>query len=162
MASEFLYDPNPICYYESMKKCIQCKRIKPESQFNFKNKQTGRLNARCKECTRKDIMAAYYKNRAYYLTYRAARNKQLHQEIAQHLYNYLLDHPCVDCGFSDPRALQFDHVRGEKFDAVSMMVRRGFSLRMIITEVEKCDIRCANCHAIKTAVEQGYYRNIKV
>ena len=56
---------------------------------------------------------------------------------------------CHDCGYrDDPRALQFDHVRGVKLKAVSAMVT--YSLEHLIAEIEKCDVRCANCHIIKT------------
>ena len=63
---------------------------------------------------------------------------------------YKKKHPCIDCNFSDYRALDFDHVRGEKLGNVSWMASRGFSLEKIELEIAKCEIRCRNCHAVKT------------
>jgi ribosomal protein L37E len=57
---------------------------------------------------------------------------------------------CVDCGFSDIRALQFDHVRGTKSGEISQMIRRGVSERVLREEISKCEVRCANCHMIVT------------
>jgi len=36
---------------------------------------------------------------------------------------------------------------------------RGYSLNAINAEIDKCVIRCANCHRIKTAREKGFYRH---
>ena len=63
---------------------------------------------------------------------------------------YLSEHPCVDCGESDPIVLTFDHVRGEKRYEVSTMVREGMLPETIAAEIEKCEVRCFNCHAIRT------------
>jgi len=63
---------------------------------------------------------------------------------------YLSEHPCADCGESDVCVLEFDHVRGEKHGAISNMVRTGTSLETLKSEVEKCEVRCANCHRRKT------------
>jgi hypothetical protein len=60
--------------------------------------------------------------------------------------DYLVDHPCVDCGEADPDVLDFDHVRGVKLFTIAMAVRNGRSLKAIQAEIEKCDVRCANCH----------------
>jgi len=54
---------------------------------------------------------------------------------------------CVDCGYrSHPTALQFDHVRGDKLNDVSRMN----TLKDALEEAKKCEVRCANCHSIKT------------
>ena len=56
---------------------------------------------------------------------------------------------CKDCGYCEnPLALQFDHVRGEKLGSVSTMYTG--SLDKLMAEIAKCDVRCANCHLIKT------------
>ena len=59
---------------------------------------------------------------------------------------YLAEHSCVDCGESDPEVLDFDHVRGKKTAAISLLARRGYSLAKLIAEVALCEVRCANCH----------------
>ncbi len=35
------------------------------------------------------------------------------------------------------------------------LVRNGFSIRVIVAEIEKCDVRCRNCHAIATYKRMG-------
>jgi len=57
----------------------------------------------------------------------------------------------MDCGYrGHPAALDFDHVRGEKTMAVSLMAERYASWAKVLEEIEKCVVRCANCHRIKT------------
>lgn len=54
---------------------------------------------------------------------------------------------CIDCGYDEhPAALDFDHVRGEKEILVSFCK----SVAQADREIEKCEVRCANCHRIKT------------
>ena len=74
------------------------------------------------------------------------------------LLAYLQEHPCVDCGITDTRVLQFDHLDPtEKRAAVSTLVSDGHSLRTIRAEIEKCSVRCANCHLIRTRLQFGWY-----
>lgn len=79
-------------------------------------------------------------------------------KIAQkYVYDYLLEHPCVDCGENDPIVLQFDHRDPlEKNNEVSAMLNR--SVKLIQLEIDKCDVRCANCHIKRTAKQFNYYR----
>lgn len=53
---------------------------------------------------------------------------------------------CADCGFRDPRALDFDHVSGSK----KINVCEAKSIAQAAREIEQCIVRCANCHRIKT------------
>ena len=64
---------------------------------------------------------------------------------------YLQKHPCTDCGNNNLVVLDFDHVRGEKVANISKMVSIGSSLVSLLREIEKCEVRCANCHRIVTA-----------
>ena len=59
---------------------------------------------------------------------------------------------CVDCGIKDWRVLDFDHVNlADKKLNVSRMARDAYSIEAIACEIAKCEIRCANCHRIRTA-----------
>ena len=57
---------------------------------------------------------------------------------------------CRDCGNKDFRVLDFDHVRGEKSFNISRAQRYYFKLEKVKMEMRKCEIRCSNCHRIKT------------
>ena len=63
----------------------------------------------------------------------------------------LKDAPCSDCGGRfPPECMDFDHRPGtEKFRGVSKLAR--YRLEVLLAEVEKCDLVCANCHRIRTA-----------
>lgn len=63
---------------------------------------------------------------------------------------YLCNHPCVDCGESDPVVLEFDHVRGVKLNNVSNLISGMGKFHQLMDEISKCDVRCANCHRKKT------------
>ncbi len=72
---------------------------------------------------------------------------------------YYKKHPCVDCGENDPVVLDFDHRVGEKkLRNVSNMMHWS-CWDTIKKEIDKCDVRCANCHRRKTAKERNYYVN---
>lgn len=137
-----------------MKKCSKCKESKIETDFSFKIKSLGVLHSQCKACTRLLIKNHYNKHKEYYLEKANKRNVKLKNEVINYLNKYLLDHPCKDCGESDLAVLEFDHNGKEpKFKAVSSLIRNRHTLDVVKKEVEKCDVRCANCHRRKTAVE---------
>ena len=57
---------------------------------------------------------------------------------------------CVDCGETNPLVLDFDHVEGEKIMNISDMARTSYSRETIMREIDKCEVRCSNCHRIIT------------
>lgn len=61
----------------------------------------------------------------------------------------LLRSSCVDCDLDDFRVLEFDHVRG-KTSHVGQLARSGCSAERLLREIDRCEIRCANCHRKRT------------
>jgi len=86
----------------------------------------------------------------------AARKAEQIVRNQQMIIDYLLQHPCLDCGETDIMVLQFDHVRGEKRDDMSRLL--SFSEKTVREEIEKCEVRCANCHQRKTAERKQSYK----
>lgn len=76
----------------------------------------------------------------------------------QYVLEYLSSHSCMDCGEEDPTVLEFDHVRGTKRFRVSAMMVSWCSLDVLIAEITKCEVRCANCHRRKHSKDQGWYK----
>lgn len=81
-------------------------------------------------------------------TYKRMRVRKLE---AAALITSLKSGPCVDCGKSyPPRAMDFDHLSDKRFQ-VANMVRAKSTKGVILREVAKCELVCANCHRIRTA-----------
>lgn len=54
---------------------------------------------------------------------------------------------CVRCGESDPACLDFHHPDpSQKLDTVSAMVTKRVPDHLLIAEMKKCVLVCANCH----------------
>ena len=80
------------------------------------------------------------------------------EKLRQYVYTYLKMNPCVDCGEDRIPTLQFDHIDPalKRFN-ITEAVRRRVGLATLQVEINKCEVRCANCHAIKTSRDQGWY-----
>jgi hypothetical protein len=131
-----------------MKQCCQCKEVLPFEQF-YKNKtKKDGHGTECKKCSKKLRKGRGYKN-DYYKLYREKKHEKLCE--------YLLEHPCIDCGEDDLTTLDFDHLRN-KVDNISRMIGNHVSWETILKEMEKCVVRCANCHRKKTGRETNSFR----
>lgn len=71
-----------------------------------------------------------------------------------------IERGCNDCGYNkNGYALQFDHMDGfEKKEAVSNLIRSDYGWDTIMAEIDKCEVVCANCHAIRTK-ERGQHHS---
>jgi 5-methylcytosine-specific restriction endonuclease McrA len=146
-----------------MKKCSRCNEVKPESEYFFKNRQTGRLHAQCKECYR-EHRSHYYKQ--HYETYKARyrerakiRRTMLRTEFRTNMLKYLDKKSCELCGETDIRTFEFDHIiPAEKSFSISQAVSLGHSWGDVTEEMKKCRILCANCHKKQTAEQVGWYK----
>jgi hypothetical protein len=70
---------------------------------------------------------------------------------------FLRTAPCIDCGVADPLVLQFDHLHLKTKDIASL-VRSGCNSQRLVDELNKCEVRCANCHRRRTACVRGWFR----
>lgn len=140
-----------------MRVCSKCKLPKPLSQFNFKVKDRGVRQYQCIECTRAFVRDHYQRNRNYYLVKAQKRNQKQRTEARIYVKEYLSVHPCIDCGESDIVVLEFDH-RQHKFSEIASLIAGRYPLRKVQEEIEKCDVRCANCHRRKTARERDWFK----
>lgn len=140
-----------------MKTCYKCKEEKPLGDFHKNKRKSDGYQNYCKAC-------AKIRNRAYYLStphrnpQRRASRDRARNTAREYVWQYLLDNPCVDCGYTNPIALEFDHVRGKKIAAIAVMVTRGLGLITIKEEIAKCEVRCANCHRIVTSNRAGWWK----
>jgi hypothetical protein len=140
-----------------MKPCVACGRTLSTAQFNRKRSALDGLQNVCRECNRERARRYYRENREKHLRIIVARTAQAKRRARELAGEYLLAHPCVDCGEDDLRVLDFDHRPGSgKTRNVMLLVNNGYSLARISAEIEKCDVRCRNCHARVTYERSGH------
>lgn len=141
-----------------MKMCSKCKVEKPRSEFYARKASRDGLQPHCKTCKKATDKGWYADNKVAHGRNTKAWRKRREEANTRRLVAYLLEHPCIDCGEPDPLVLDFDH-RGDKKDAVTRLLSRTrASWEIIWTEIQKCDVRCANCHRRKTAKEGNFLR----
>lgn len=141
-----------------MKKCSRCKKEKVLDEFNFKDKIKGIRQYQCRDCSRFYVRSHYNRNKEYYLLKARKRNERIRKQIKAYIWAYLKSHPCVDCREGDIVVLEFDHIRDKAFTISS--VGRDKRLLEVQKEIEKCEVRCANCHRRKTAQRFGWHKKI--
>lgn len=89
----------------------------------------------------------YANNKATQIARVAANKERLNQKVA----DYKLAAGCTDCGYkAHAEALDFDHI-GDKTFTISKAGSLGYSWKRILTEIEKCEVVCANCHRVRIA-----------
>lgn len=146
-----------------MKICTKCGIEKSETEFFIRNKQTGRLHAQCKSCYkihRGTFYASHYaKYRELYISRAKARREILRAEFRANMLSYIADKSCVDCGESDIRVLELDHLdpTTKKF-SISQAVKLGYAWVDVLEEMKKCRVLCANCHKKRTAQQFNWYK----
>lgn len=68
-------------------------------------------------------------------------------DLRRYLDGIKVGRGCVDCGYNrHPAAMDFDHVYGEK----SLLVSSCKSRAQADAEISKCEVRCSNCHRIRS------------
>jgi len=145
----------------TQKKCNHCQRYKDEDEFNWRYKSQGVRNKCCRDCQHK-FNKAYYEGNAKeeHLQKVKVRTNAAREAAREFVYQYLLAHPCEQCGETDPRVLEFHHI-GDKDSDITRLVSGGWSIKRIQMEIDKCQVLCANCHRKVTVEERGWFRGKK-
>lgn len=121
------------------KRCGLCKEQLDLDKFYRDKSGSGGYSSRCKPC---DNARKALKENA------ATRNKQ---SLIRHVKN----HPCERCTLSWPSyVMQFDHLpEHEKRFEISGY--RNAPLTDLALEIAKCQLLCANCHAVVSHERRG-------
>jgi hypothetical protein len=100
------------------------------------------------------------------MPYKNKEDRQKQQEAYRNknhekMWDYLTTKSCHDCGIKDPRVLEFDHLPEyeKRFDIARAIAGSTRSWKLILEEIEKCDVICANCHRIRTMIRGNYKRH---
>ncbi len=147
-----------MCYSLLMKTCSKCSEVKDFALFHKNTRNPDGHNAWCKVCF------ATYERERYHNGDKARKkaNKIKTRDRARdYLWQVFTSSSCVDCGNNDPEVLEFDH-RDDVTKFYDIGDMQLYSVTAIKAEIEKCDIRCANCHRKRTNRQFGLWRSERV
>jgi hypothetical protein len=135
---------------EEEKRCARCSELKPAAAYH--RRAEGRQSW-CKDC-RRDWDAAYHQRRR---DVRTAQKRVRKQGLIAWMQHFKRSRPCADCGgFFHPAAMTFDHLPGSRKRAdVSTLLYGGYR-QVLLDEMAKCELVCANCHAVRTYVRDEH------
>jgi hypothetical protein len=83
------------------------------------------------------------------------RVTRVHAERTPLINAIKLERGCIDCGYRrHPAALHFDHrdPSTKRFEIAKGITRNW---AVLLAEIAKCDVRCANCHTIR-GIREGH------
>lgn len=127
----------------------------PQPLENFGVKNKGTYQSFCLPCNREQNREWYRENKAALLPKIRKRSASYVQRNKRYVCDWLRSHPCLDCGESDIIVLEFDHIADDKSGNVSTMMFSGVSLGVLQSEIDKCEVVCANCHKRRTSLRGG-------
>lgn len=127
-----------------MKICGKCHVNKPVAEFH----RLGDGHQRhCKSCKR-GTDARRYKQKGHVRRKQAKAQRSRRAADARALKE---GKPCTDCGgVFHFAAMQWDHRPGTKKLANPSELGGNGMWRRFLAEIKKCDLVCANCHAVRT------------
>lgn len=143
--------------------CCRCKKLKVRSDFRPRDDRARKANYACKECEN-IVCAEYRENNKDKVEAATAKWVKKHPEEVKNINNKskkkvrddarkftdkLKDVPCLDCKNCFPSVcMHFDHLRDKEFN-ISQKIGK-VSMEKLQAEIDKCEVVCANCHAIRT------------
>jgi hypothetical protein len=129
-----------------MRECRRCGGRKPLSEFHRWHDDHQWW---CKPC-RAEYAAAHYQR---HKKRRQAQNKRRQAEFFAWYTSLKAGKPCADCGLVfHPVAMHWHHLPGRKKTSdLGRLVKRG-NRQQVLDEIAKCELICANCHAVRTFV----------
>jgi hypothetical protein len=122
-------------------------KITDEVMLDMLRQELSKCEVRCANCHRKATMARYKSSKRL----RFMANPDDVSEKHRYVYQILQNSACVDCKETDIRVLELDHVKDSKLIPVSQMLNKAqWSVQDLKIEIDKCEVRCVNCHRQKT------------
>lgn len=125
---------------DAFKRCTTCAEIKSFDQFWNETNTPSRKRGMCRDCSLE-----------------RARNAN---DIYKTWLDAFKDNPCTDCGRRyPPHIMHWDHLPGtKKVTSIGRLKSARAKKEVVLEELAKCELVCANCHANRTYERKDYFR----
>lgn len=131
-----------------VKRCTRCGRDQPIEEFAIRKGKKSRQSW-CRTCKNAYDRDWYRRNKQSHI--QAVNEAKRHRtERNRALIRDAKSVPCADCGVSYPSyVMDFDHGDADKEAHVGQAIW-SWSRQRLLSEINKCDVVCANCHRERT------------
>lgn len=147
--------------------CVDCNILYPfyvtdldhtdwkEKKFNLSKAGSRSVESIVNELNKCEVRCANCHRDKTYKELKRKTNKSQYakeREGVQHRINEIKNKPCTDCGlYFKPWQMDFDHTDAKnKLTSIGILLRITHDFDIIKTEINKCDLVCANCHRERT------------
>ena len=134
-----------------MKTCTKCQIAKPTESFG---KSNSTIHSWCKPCLNARNRERY-KSDPKHRENLKSHTRRYEERNRQYVFDYLTQNPC-SCGQTNILTLQFDHLSDKEWNISSKI--HDCSLKNLKKEISKCQVLCANCHSIKSALNNNSWK----
>jgi hypothetical protein len=131
--------------------CTRCGASKDSEDFAWKSKSRGRRHSHCKSCQSTVSTRHYENHREDYIVRAQDRYSLCRAQNESRLDTWLEGKKCVRCPESNPQTLAFIH-RDESTKKSTVRRLLGQSWEVVLEEIAKCELLCANCRKKKKYV----------
>lgn len=139
--------------------CPGCQAEVDATLFPPNRARSDGLGSHCREHQKLHNNASWARHGAKRREMKAAYLRRVRQENRQRVLDYLAGRACEDCGETDAVVLEFHHRNPrEKLAAVATLVSQGQPWPVILAEIAKCAVVCANDHRRREARGGGHYK----
>jgi len=139
------------------KYCPRCKLMKPIDEFYKSPSRYDGLRVYCKVCTLMISRESYYKNHESSMERQRVGRQRVKKEVLAHYSAGSL--ACIQCGYSDIRALSIDHIGGGGSKHKRILGRAGTAFYRWLKEQhypEGYQVLCMNCQFVKRQEEEEH------
>lgn len=145
------------------KTCRKCKKILSLEEFNNMKDGAGGKGTICKSCAVKSVLEWRANNLQRSRKNNRKSTKKYNQINRRKALIYISGDPpqCNHCGFSDARALQIDHIKGNGASErkIKKLITDRLCKHILTLEkqevIENYQVLCANCNWIKRVEERS-------
>lgn len=108
----------------------------------------------------KQTTREYRRKNKHITTARRVASRKLAREF---VFNYKKNSKCSTCGESCPLVLEFHNTdKNTKHRRVTRLVNEGATLVRIMKEIDRCQLKCTNCHRYLHYLEELDEKNNKI
>ncbi len=121
---------------QQRRRCGRCGQRKPLAEFDWRRQSAGQRDNYCRRVEPPTNKSTTRPIAQRYVANALRRKRALIAERTAYLVEFFREHPCVDCGETDPLVLEFDHLARQELQS-SPWASADHNWQSVLDEIEQ-------------------------